>query len=211
MNFKKLILPMKYIATILIGIASLGFLIYFVIGFVNVFDKISSDWSYIVDYVLYFLIFAATIFNAGRGIYLLMKGKDEKFNHSLRDSIFTYMLYGLWIAIDYISLFAETKATLHFPILPLITGIFAVITFVALLLVDVKKLESKKHIFNVIFAVSSFITGVLYVVNNALDVVMMVFSIVGLLAIVGFGIVTIYTAFFDKKEEAPVIEEQIEE
>ena len=210
MNFKKLILPIKYAAAVLVGIASLGFLVYYIVNFANVFGVIKNDWSSIVDYVLYFLIFAATAFNAGRAVYLLAKGQEEKFNHSIRDSISAYMLFGLWVAIDFVSLYAKTEATTSFPVLPLITGIFAIITFVALLLVDVKKLESKKHIFNVIFVVSAFITGILYIVNYALDVVLMVFSIVGLLAIIAVGIIFIYNSFFVKKEETPVVEEKEE-
>jgi hypothetical protein len=207
---KKLILPIKYVASILIGIASLGLLIYYIVSFANAFELIKNDWSYIVDYICYFLIFAATAFGAGRGVYLLAKGQEEKYHRSIKDSISAYLLFGLWIAVDNISLYAKTEFPLPFPTLQLITGIFAVISFVALLLTETKKLEAKQHVFNVIFVVTAVITAALYVANNYVEPATLAFSIIGLLALLTVGFNEIYNNFFVKKEETPAVEEKEE-
>jgi hypothetical protein len=208
---KKLILPIKYVASILIGIASLGLLIYYIVSFANAFELIKNDWSYIVDYICYFLIFAATAFGAGRGVYLLAKGNNEKFENSIREAIYAYLLFGLWICIDSFSLYAKNQSITQFPVLPLIVGIFSIITFVALLLRDVKKLSDKKHIFNMIYVAGAVISGVLFVVVNAFDAVMIIFLVIGLLALIGFAFVDVYNTFFVKKEEPAAVEGKVEE
>ena len=52
MNIKKLILSIKYVAAVLVGIASLGFLIFFIVDFANSFNLIKENTSTIIDYVL---------------------------------------------------------------------------------------------------------------------------------------------------------------
>ena len=210
MNFKKLILPIKYVAAVLVGIASLGFLIFFIVDFANSFELIKENTSTIIDYVLYMLMAAATAFNAGRAVYLLAKGQEEKYHRSIKDSISAYLLFGLWIAVDNISLYAKTEFPLPFPTLQLITGIFAVISFVALLLTETKKLEAKQHIFNVIFVATAVITAALYVANNYVEPATLAFSIIGLLAVLAVGFIIIYNTFFVKKEETPAVEEKEE-
>lgn len=210
MNFKKLILPIKYVAAVLVGIASLGFLIFFIVDFANSFELIKENTSTIIDYVLYMLMAVATAFNAGRAVYLLAKGHEEKYHRSIKDSISAYLLFGLWIAVDNISLYAKTEFPLPFPTLQLITGIFAVISFVALLLTETKKLEAKQHIFNVIFVVTAVITAALYIANNYVEPATLAFSIIGLLAVLAVGFIVIYNTFFVKKEETPAVEEKEE-